>query len=413
MRPLQSLVILALAACSNQTAIVYEVEAELNVTSQARYALVEIRTPEGELASGQTYDLLESGFPIRGRIVPRGGDADRVVTLTAVALNAERRPLVTARFRTGFVAGRTTEVRLVLYDACIGFSCGDDFTCDVQSGSAQCRALPMPEADAGVVDARIDRPLMMDGQVCAPYVAPPPTESCPRAVRSCTLLADTRAQMERCLIAAPSPQACGNCFDSALFSCASAESDCSGEIGVMSCCRQRACRDLGRASCTDDVPWREQCQPEYRAASSCIREASRGACADAFELCFPPADSDGCDPLIPAPPPGGACAASVATCLETGAVEQCVADQNSPCFQCLNDEYWFCIGTRGCAEAFGNLNCCVVAQCPDVSDGACQARVRDPGGACAPQSDALEQCGHRVLDQGFCQDRQATNCFMP
>lgn len=130
---------LLLLGCGQETSFLNVViEADQEVAARSSRVLFEVLTQEGEVALSEQLELVETPFPIRRSVSPRGGDTSRVVTITARAINATGDTLTVARVIRSFVEGQTAEVRLRLYELCLGTTCPDGFTCLPIQGRAEC-----------------------------------------------------------------------------------------------------------------------------------------------------------------------------------------------------------------------------------------------------------------------------------
>lgn len=135
---LVAVVFVETACTSEPAALEVVVEAEREVAARSSRVLFEVRTQEGEVALQETFNVEQTPFPIRRVITPRGGDASRIVSITGQAVGPSGDTLTTARSIRSFVQGRTVEVRLRLYELCLGTNCPEGLTCEPVSGRPLC-----------------------------------------------------------------------------------------------------------------------------------------------------------------------------------------------------------------------------------------------------------------------------------
>jgi hypothetical protein len=96
----------------------------------------------------------DPAYPLKFVLAPLDGDVGRSysVTATAETSGTPSTSVAQARVIGGYVEGETQYVRLVLEDACLNVSCGDELTCkagicvDARTGG---------DVDAGVLDAGV------------------------------------------------------------------------------------------------------------------------------------------------------------------------------------------------------------------------------------------------------------------
>ena len=158
-----------LGACSTRarTQVMVEVHAEPGVRAQ----LTRVRlTAQGFDATGlEAGELFERDvsapltFPISLAIVPQGEDATRTFRFEAVGF-AGSDPVSTVRARSGFRAGQTLRLVLVLEDACVGVTCSALETCRagacVDATVDPATLLPL-DSDASIDASRPDAAILV------------------------------------------------------------------------------------------------------------------------------------------------------------------------------------------------------------------------------------------------------------
>lgn len=126
---------LAMGACAPEPATQVFVRIDVEDRVEAQIDQLEVivwgGSEGGVLEAGETLeiDAVDYPWPATLGVVPAAGDASRVVEVEIRALDRSDAVLATARGTTGFVASETRLLDLLLYDACIGTSCGDSETC--------------------------------------------------------------------------------------------------------------------------------------------------------------------------------------------------------------------------------------------------------------------------------------------
>ncbi len=155
-----------------RTQVMVEVDAQAAIAARAdaiRVVVTSVDEPSRQL--DQTFDLSDADveLPVRVALVPKGDDSDRLFRVAAFAVDGTDE-LAVARARSGYVAGKTLLLRLVLYDACEDVTCGANETCDALGecveapnvdpcslealgGGASCPGRDGAPADAGDGDA--------------------------------------------------------------------------------------------------------------------------------------------------------------------------------------------------------------------------------------------------------------------
>jgi hypothetical protein len=81
-----------------------------------------------------TLDAEPPTWPMKFVVAPKNDDPSRRFTLHIEAHDAQHSPLVTFRFKTGFVANQTRAVKLLIHDACVQLpreDCGADRDCSI------------------------------------------------------------------------------------------------------------------------------------------------------------------------------------------------------------------------------------------------------------------------------------------
>lgn len=159
-----SLAVLVAPACSTRprTQVMVEVYAEPGV--RARLTSVHLRAQGFDatgLEPGQTFDRDVSApltFPISLAIVPQGEDPTRTFRFEAVGFEGSEQVSV-VRARSGFRAGQTLRLVLVMEDACAGLSCNALETCRAGAcvdATIDPATLSPLDSDASVDAARAD-----------------------------------------------------------------------------------------------------------------------------------------------------------------------------------------------------------------------------------------------------------------
>jgi alpha-tubulin suppressor-like RCC1 family protein len=130
---------LALASCTRTpaTQVLVVIDAERGVREAAPRLSLAVRggDAEGSAITADRFSLdLRPGdthprYPFSIAIAPRGGDVERVYEITATAQAEDQTFVAQVRAISGFIAGRTIELRLILEDACRDRQCRDDETC--------------------------------------------------------------------------------------------------------------------------------------------------------------------------------------------------------------------------------------------------------------------------------------------
>lgn len=133
-----------LCACTQQpsaaTQVMVVIDAQPQVRAMAHDVDVEVRTGSGpvdqwdvrlmqSLTSGKT----EVTWPLELGLVPRDGDANRVYLVIATARDAGGDAVAQVRAISGYQAGKTLSLLLLLEDTCLGDAsrCGAEQTCRV------------------------------------------------------------------------------------------------------------------------------------------------------------------------------------------------------------------------------------------------------------------------------------------
>lgn len=194
------------ACASEPAALEVVIEAEQDVAARSSRVLFEVRTQEGDVALSEQFDVAQTPFPIRRLVAPRGGDTSRIVTITVRAVNASGDPLTTARMVRSFVEGSRIEVRVRLYELCLGTNCPEGLTCEPIDGRAECVDASVSEARDAGMDAGLDATSRGDDStecptgfqrcdgMCVPVNTPtacgPTCQVCPGSSRGTALCAE-------------------------------------------------------------------------------------------------------------------------------------------------------------------------------------------------------------------------------
>lgn len=163
-----------------RTQVMVEVHADAGL--RARLTRVHLRAQGFDgtgLVPGMTFDRDVSAplaFPISLAIVPQGEDVTRTFRFQATGFEGADE-IVTVRARSGFRAGQTLRIVLVLEDACAGIRCTDLETCraGVCSDAAIDPGTLLPlDSDAAIDASRLDAPMsaMDDAGLDAPMLEP-------------------------------------------------------------------------------------------------------------------------------------------------------------------------------------------------------------------------------------------------
>lgn len=133
------LLVSTIAACGNtipRTEVVLVIDAEPIVRSQTHDVQLVVRGGTGAIAQWQerldrTLNLGEHAWPLEVGLVPLGGDASRVYEATASARAISGAAVARVRAVSGYRAGETLMLRLVLEDGCRDKvnACGASQTC--------------------------------------------------------------------------------------------------------------------------------------------------------------------------------------------------------------------------------------------------------------------------------------------
>lgn len=230
------------------------VDAEPGVRAEAVYAGVAVTGGTAQPDALRYQETIGSAaepvrFPFRVAIVPLDGDVRRVFGVEVEALTAGRVRVGVVRAVSGFVEGRTLELRLVLEDCCRGMDC-DGQTCRgcacvdpiVPPGT-----LPDLGTDAGAADAgRPDAADVRDAGTDAP-VAPDGGAGCEaRADGSSCRGGDGVCCGGECVDTSADARHCGGCN----ARCDPTTMRCSGGRCV-ECVEHADCDD--GVDCTDDL----------------------------------------------------------------------------------------------------------------------------------------------------------------
>ncbi|MCS6799310.1 MAG: hypothetical protein NZ898_12440 [Myxococcota bacterium] len=136
MRPLGWLIAATVfAGCPSPrpaTQVTVYVDAQPLVRAETSEVILVVRGGPADspvLAVREERRVSEPAWPIDMTLVPVGGDASRLFEVEATARDVTGALVAQVRLRSGFVAGRAREVRLVLEDRCRGVDCGPKRTC--------------------------------------------------------------------------------------------------------------------------------------------------------------------------------------------------------------------------------------------------------------------------------------------
>lgn len=124
----------------------------------------------------------------------------------------------------------------------------------------------------------------------------------------------------------------------------------------------------------------------------------------------PQFDTTGCAPYTePAPAPGRPCSAATRTCLERATTDAAqsacfAADTNAmACEACVRaDVLASCTAPGVCAQADGNLRCCIATLCPTADPSCVEAVQSVMGGTCYDVTRAYPACIEREQDARRC-----------
>ena len=162
-------VVFALAcACRSEdlTQTVIWLDAETQVKDVLSHVTVEAVGPaDRRLPAVETSN---PDWPIKLVLAPKDGDASRRFTLRIEAHDADDKLRMTLRFKTGFVANRSSYVKLVIRDACVARP-----QCDAGDSSCNVWSLSLATDELG---ASKDEPRTLKA-TCSAEQAAPPNES--------------------------------------------------------------------------------------------------------------------------------------------------------------------------------------------------------------------------------------------
>lgn len=321
MRRVLILAVLTMACGTSPSGLEVIVEADQAVANRSSRVSFEVRTQEGTVALSETFNVEQTPLPIRRRVSPRGGDASRTVTITAQAVNANGDTLTTARIIRSFVPGRILEVRLRLYELCLGTNCPEGLTCEPINGRAEC-------VDARVIDNPNDGGVDADGSLC------------PSEQRLCG---------GNCVDAQSDESHCGTCGNI----CSSEQLCSGGTCQIIGCDRPSDCEqgsycdlDVGRCLSGCDEP------SDCGSNSGCNQNTHQCECAAGFHPC-----SVGCLPSNAANSCGDRC--SPCEALSNGSAD-CIPSPSVDgeifvCTASCNDGFNLCGGS--CALSSSPASC--------------------------------------------------------
>lgn len=359
------------AACSEDnglaTQLILVVDTDYDWPRQADKLAIDVEGPDRRIHSS-TFHLghgdAEVTLPYSMTIVPKNGDATRVVTITTTLYAPNGSILVTKTLRSSFVANKKATLLAFLGRACADKDCNDNETCE----DGQCEPIEVVTPDAGPTEdldagrRRVDGGSGDDDDACTQEVYYLDSdhdgygtgESIPRA---CTV-PDGFATNDR------------DCNDDCPTCHPGAREVCDGE------------RD-------------ENC--DGHVDEGCTQEPDAGT---------DPTCSDPIEPL----PASERC--SVATwdcwhgCLDSNCVNACLASDTTPpvvvtgrtldCSSCISRQEYACADANGCHAVIAAFSCCIAdhhCTTQECADANCSSQNRALSACSSALSEtALEEC---------------------